>query len=143
MLTLFKPWRTGLDLKCTENTWDNALKKFIFSDRQNSIMANMNIQYEFLDARDDFHAQMKKGETGMPSWMEDNSTLWNNLEQTIAEDCLDMVDTGDVIPDIYISTVMGKSQLRMQAKMFSIRRTLTDAGWIICNTTLLPSDLQI
>jgi hypothetical protein len=142
MLTLFKPWRTGLDLKCTDNMWDDAFKKFIFSDRQKSIMANMNIRYECLDARDDFHAQMKKGEILMPSWMEDDNTLWNDLEQTIADDCLDTADT-EIIPDIHISTVIGKGQLRMQAMMVSMRRTLTDAGWTICNANLLPPDLQL
>jgi hypothetical protein len=96
-----------------------------------------------LDARDDFYAQMKKSETGMPSWMEDDNTLWDNLEQTIADNCLDMIDTGDIIPDIHISTIIGKSQLQMQAKMVSIRRTLTDAGWIICNATVLPPGLQL
>ncbi|KAF8231792.1 hypothetical protein L208DRAFT_1275349, partial [Tricholoma matsutake] len=50
MLTLFKPWRTGLDLKKTDNTWNDAFTDFKFSDHQNSIIASMNIWYECLDA---------------------------------------------------------------------------------------------
>ncbi|KAF8231101.1 hypothetical protein L208DRAFT_1143341, partial [Tricholoma matsutake] len=61
MLTLFRPWRTGLHLKHENDTWNDAFIKYSFSKCQKEIMANMNIQYECLDAQDDFHAQMKKG----------------------------------------------------------------------------------
>src|ERR1700678_1131295 len=34
MLTLFKPWRTGYDLKSAEETWEQAFNKYIFSPAQ-------------------------------------------------------------------------------------------------------------
>ena len=34
MLTLFKPWRTGHDLKLVEETWEQAFNKYIFSPAQ-------------------------------------------------------------------------------------------------------------
>jgi len=51
-------------------SWDEAFLSQDFSSRQLEVMKNMNIRYECLDARDDFHAQMKKGTTSMPAWAE-------------------------------------------------------------------------
>jgi len=31
MLTLFKPWRTGYDLKNADETWEQAFNKYNFS----------------------------------------------------------------------------------------------------------------
>ncbi|KAF8223203.1 hypothetical protein L208DRAFT_1518717 [Tricholoma matsutake] len=59
MLTLFKPWRSGLDLKTKENSWDDAFESYQFLLCQLHVMRNMNLQYECLDAHDDFHAQRK------------------------------------------------------------------------------------
>ncbi|KZV98465.1 hypothetical protein EXIGLDRAFT_606911 [Exidia glandulosa HHB12029] len=62
MLTLFKPWRTGLDLKSLDSTWDEAYETYQFTARQESIMDNFNLRYECLDARDDFSKQRKAEE---------------------------------------------------------------------------------
>ncbi|KAF9455431.1 hypothetical protein BDZ94DRAFT_1144780, partial [Collybia nuda] len=61
MLTLFRPWKTGFDLKLDGQLWDESFQKYEFSKRNLRIIKNMNIRYECLDAHDDFHAQMKKG----------------------------------------------------------------------------------
>ncbi|EJD37257.1 hypothetical protein AURDEDRAFT_43058, partial [Auricularia subglabra TFB-10046 SS5] len=53
MLTLFKPWRSGIDLKDHTTTWDLAFDSHVFSVRQLQIMDNFNLKYECLDARDD------------------------------------------------------------------------------------------
>ncbi|KAF9458815.1 hypothetical protein BDZ94DRAFT_1330866, partial [Collybia nuda] len=68
MLTLFKPWKTGFDLRHSGLSWDESFQKFEFSKRSLKIMSNLNIRYECLDARDDFHAQMKKGGVTFPNW---------------------------------------------------------------------------
>ena len=68
MLTVFKPWRKGEDLKSVEMNWDEAFQAHPFSERETCYMLNFNIRYECLDAWDDYHAQMKKSEptiTGM------------------------------------------------------------------------------
>ena len=62
MLVFFKPWRTGKDLKSKDQNWDDAFKAYKFNTRQLEIMKYFNVQYECLDARDDYAAQMKKGE---------------------------------------------------------------------------------
>src|SRR5258705_2064380 len=38
MLTMFKPWRTGKDLKLTTETWDDSFLKYKFSMRQCEII---------------------------------------------------------------------------------------------------------
>ena len=49
-------------------------------------MKNMNIRYECLDARDDFHAQMRKGATALPSWAEEGTGIFYDLDQMAIED---------------------------------------------------------
>jgi len=62
MLTLFKPWRRGRDLKeSVQNSWDNTFNEHEFRNREVQLMKIFNIRYECLDARDDFHAQLKNG----------------------------------------------------------------------------------
>ena len=143
MLTLFRPWKTGLNLKNDDDTWNDAFMSHKFSKHQREIMANMNIRYECLDAQDDFHAQMKKGLVSMPNWAEEDNTLQTNLDQTIADDNLDITKDADIVADIHIVPTFGKAQLHMQNMMASIRRTLIDAGWTNCNAKLLSSDLQL
>jgi len=53
MLTFFKPWRTGKDLKLEDQSWDDAFETNVFNTRQLEIMKYFNVQYECLDARDD------------------------------------------------------------------------------------------
>ena len=62
MLAFFKPWRTGKDLKLEDQTWDDAFRTYTFNTRQLEIMKYFNVRYECLDARDDYAAQLKKGE---------------------------------------------------------------------------------
>ncbi|KAJ3897073.1 hypothetical protein F5879DRAFT_785414, partial [Lentinula edodes] len=59
MLTLFKPWRSGEDLKNKNQSWHEAFEAYVFSDQSLLYMKNMNIRFECLDARDDFRAQLK------------------------------------------------------------------------------------
>jgi hypothetical protein len=65
MLTLFKPWRGGSDLKAPHQSWDDAYNVYSFSTGHATLMKNFNLRYECLDARDDFHAELKKKEVEM------------------------------------------------------------------------------
>jgi hypothetical protein len=62
MLAFFRPWRTGKDLRSETQSWDEAFNKYQFTPRQQEIMKYFNVRYECLDARDDYAAQLKKGE---------------------------------------------------------------------------------
>ena len=61
MLCLFKPWRSGLELKTKHQTWDESFNLHTFNTRQLELMKFFQIRYECNDARDDFSAQRKKG----------------------------------------------------------------------------------
>jgi len=62
MLTLFKPWRTGRDLKTEGQTWNDGFEIYEFSDQHKNLMKNFNLRYECLDARDDFRAELRSKE---------------------------------------------------------------------------------
>ena len=62
MLTLFKPWHDGRDLRTDEQSWDDSFVNHKFSSRQTELMKYFNLKYECLDARDDYAAQLKQGE---------------------------------------------------------------------------------
>ena len=59
MLLFFKPWQTGKDLKLEDQSWHDAFRIYKFNTGQLDIV---NVRYECLDARDDYAAQMKKGD---------------------------------------------------------------------------------
>jgi hypothetical protein len=65
MLTLFTPWRTGKDLKTDIESWDKSFVEYKFSKRQAEIMNFFNIQYECLDARDNYSTKRDKEEGGI------------------------------------------------------------------------------
>ncbi|TFK63278.1 hypothetical protein BDN72DRAFT_776054, partial [Pluteus cervinus] len=56
MLSLFCPWRTGLELKHPLETWDDAFEKYTFKKSHLNIMKYLNIKYECQDAADDYYA---------------------------------------------------------------------------------------
>ena len=61
MLTLFKPWHTGKDLRADDSTWNDTFLGHIFTERQSELIKFFHIRYECNDARDDFAAARKKG----------------------------------------------------------------------------------
>ena len=58
LLALFKPWRTGNDLKSANETWEKAFDEYNFSPEQMNLMSRFNLRYECLDARDDYFAML-------------------------------------------------------------------------------------
>lgn len=61
MLTLFKPWRHGTDLRGAETSWKRAFDSNKFADLHEQKMQYFHVLYECQDARDDYRAQRKKG----------------------------------------------------------------------------------
>jgi hypothetical protein len=71
MLTLFKPWRHGKNLKDVDQSWDEAFTNYKFTSHQNELMRFFNIHYECNDARDDYSKLLKQqNATGgvFPHW---------------------------------------------------------------------------
>lgn len=59
MLTLLKPFSTGLKLKDADEIWDAAFDKFDFRDKQRNLMGNFHVLHECNDAQHEFAKQCK------------------------------------------------------------------------------------
>lgn len=67
MLTFFSPWRSGLELKTQDETWDQAFSRHEWEERIVKVQNNFNLKYECLDARDDFSKQRRNNRNEMPA----------------------------------------------------------------------------
>jgi len=91
MLTLFKPWRHGKNLKDDDQSWDEAFTDYKFTPHQIELMKFFNIRYECNDARDDYSKLLKQKNASdgvFPHWFraddhdnfdgnyDDGSDLW-------------------------------------------------------------------
>ena len=125
MLTIFKPWQSGLDLKRSQMvSWDEEFTSHKFSDFELTIMKNLNIWYECLDARDDYRAQLKKGfsQAFLGSWTTEGDEI----------DCEDhevgptMVEFDD-LPEDPVS--MGPKHRKRLKETEAINSLLMSVGW--------------
>jgi hypothetical protein len=126
MLTFFKPWRTGKDLKSADQTWDDAFAEFSFTAKQLKLMDHFNLRYEYLDGRDDFHAQMRKGAGIATSW---DSDVINDIDQSNIE-YHDEHSSGDVLEEeIKISDKIGPRQRKALNSVKEMTDIMNRQGW--------------
>lgn len=64
MLALFCPWRTGLELRPPDVSWDATFALFTFAPRHLRLMKNMNVLYECRDSSHDF-ASLRRSNFGV------------------------------------------------------------------------------
>jgi hypothetical protein len=140
MLTLFKPWRSGLDLKGQDQDWDCAFSTHQFSSRHRCILDNANIRYECLDAKDDFHAQLHKGGVGIGSWGDFDAEVIQDMNQA----AMDVNVPFDFVydPDD-VSNVIGKRARARDDMMAVMKKTMQSLGWTECFPKLLPDNLEL
>jgi len=136
MLTLFKPWRRGLDLKSSvQGTWDDVFNDYKFETHQLQLMKNFNIRYECLDARDDYRAQLKKGidKSLLGSWEnlqgEDGHEIESFPRNAYSDIIYDDMPVG--------SETHGKNFLLRIKSMNMMKMILTDNGWTNPKKSLL------
>ena len=124
MLTMFKPWRSGLDLKQQDVAWHTAFASFQFSTRQLQLMDNMNTQYECLDARDDYSAMLRTQAGNMSfSYLADaEDAMLEGDKDRMIDDLCDHEDDYRLAPT-------GECSRAMLTKIQEIRNRMTDAGW--------------
>jgi hypothetical protein len=140
MLTLFKPWRSGLDLKGQDQDWDCAFSTHQFSSRHRSILDNAKIRYECLDAKDDFHAQMHKGGVGIGAWDDLDVEVIQDMDETAVDISVPfdfMYDPDDV------ANVKGKRAWARDEMMTVMKETMQRLGWTECFPELLPVNLDL
>ena len=87
MLTLFKPWRHGKDLKNEDQSWDEVFSNHKFTPRQQELMKYFNIRYECNDARDDYSKLLKEEKKSggiYPHWF--NSANDGDFDEDLNDD---------------------------------------------------------
>jgi len=131
MLTLFKPWRNGKDLKGEHSSWDKAFVAHEFTRRQKEIMKYFDVRYECLDARDDYSAKRAKGDNGI-SYQWATPDLLDELDQ-LHEAELGMAGADFGASSEYdddISGIVGRKGKHRLNEMLTAERTMKTAGWL-------------
>ena len=130
MLALFQPWRSGLDLKVSEQSWDDRFVAHKFSSRQQEVMDYFNLRYECMDARDDFHAQLKKGNAIIPSW-NDYAMSGNHADSVGDEDLDEYEGTAEPLQQEidYEPSSIGNRELKRQHAAEIIKGVMQQSGW--------------
>ena len=123
MLALFKPWRSGIDLKSVDQTWDIAFQAFEFTSQQRRYMRNFNVRYECLDARDDYRAQMKKSNPIVGSWDDENG---EEVDDELHGTGPAHVESDDTPFDPLSSGPIYKKRLQ---DMNTVKHIMTTMGW--------------
>ncbi|KAF5330095.1 hypothetical protein D9758_018667 [Tetrapyrgos nigripes] len=113
MLTLFKPWRTGEDLKIKDENWDSAFLNYQFSTHQKFLMDNFELRFECLDSRDDYHAQRKAQSLGI-----DPSSLEPEFDDGVHFDPFKCSDDS-----------ISAREIRRQLDMQEMTDLLVNTGW--------------
>ena len=127
MLTLFKPWRKGTDLKGmnASESWDDSFNTYTFSEEDLRLMKIFNIRYECLDARDDYRAQMKKGLSPMfGSW--DTEEFEEQLTDVPNVYGLDATQADDSAINPHNS---GPTHYKHMREMEMVNQMMTSLGW--------------
>jgi hypothetical protein len=132
MLTLFKPWRNGKDLKDEDSTWDKTFSSYNFSQRQLKLLDNFNIRYECNDARDDFSTQLKQNKNKNNRFSE-----WIKFDEAEEVDITDEdesfeddegIDDEDYGMNRY--TTLGSAGRIVKEQMIATENTVRNAGWL-------------
>src|ERR1700674_2527507 len=129
MLTLFKPWRHGKNLKEDDQSWDEAFTNYTFTPCQIELMKFFNIRYECNDARDDYSKLLKQKiatDGVFPHWFgaDDN----DNFDGDNNDGGSDFTVNEEHEADQYTS-IGRKGQQRIE-QMAEIQKIVTLAGWL-------------
>lgn len=129
MLTLFKPWRDGKDLKRDNQSWDEAFTDHKFTPHQVELMKFFNIRYECLDARDDYSKLLKQKNITdgvFPHWFSSDDN--DNFDENDCGDGADFTVHEEHEADQYTS--IGKKGHQRIEQMAEIQKIVTSAGWL-------------
>ena len=131
MLTILKPWRTGLDLKPPRLAWHEAFQRHVFSEHQLCLLKNFNVRYECYDARDEFKAQEEAKKNSSPTWLTEDliedmdhiSFMAEQIENTILND-----NDDEEHLDI-VNLLKGRKTLANEAEMRQMDAILARSHW--------------
>lgn len=126
MLTFFRPWRSGKDLKENTETWEEAFGKYEFKEKAKRLMLNFNLRYECLDARDDFHAQLKKRTRAAKIGKGFSGEITDSEDEDSNDDYVKVADEDDV---------PSKAALRRANEMAEMSELLSESGVLHAETS--------
>jgi len=133
MLTFFKPWRTGRDLRVESDTWDKSFVAHEFTKRQMEIMKYFNVRYECLDARDDFSAKRDKEGDDYICYQWATLDILTELDDLHdSEQAMSGADFGSGEDENEVNTLMtlGNRGRSKRNEMLAAERTMKHAGWL-------------
>ncbi|KAJ7880200.1 hypothetical protein B0H13DRAFT_1513045, partial [Mycena leptocephala] len=126
MLVLFKPWRSGEDLKIQVDNWHKTYTDHTFTPKALKLMKNFNVRYECNDARDDFSVQDRQNRRAVPSFgcsgQADDEHSDRERPDQYGEECL--------IQDVQVEVEPGPKYLARERLMKKAEDIVTSAGWI-------------
>jgi len=134
MMTLFKPWRTGNDLKSELQSWDDSFTAYKFSKRQIEIMKYFNVRYECLDARDDYSAKRDKEDSDGICYQWATSDALDQLDDMhyseLANSGADFNANAYLDGDEEVFGSLGVKARNRRDAMLSAERIMKTAGWL-------------
>ncbi|KAF8653617.1 hypothetical protein AX14_008280 [Amanita brunnescens Koide BX004] len=131
MLTMFKPWWSGIDLKSKNDTWDQTFNSYSFNSRHLQIIKNFNIKYECLDARDDYRAQLKAGEVMFP-FLTDMANDEDDPDAIPEQDPF-VSESIKHLQDSIVQMKLGHNALKRQKETEIICGIMRQVGWTNCS----------
>ncbi|RPD67885.1 hypothetical protein L226DRAFT_474272, partial [Lentinus tigrinus ALCF2SS1-7] len=133
MLTLFKPWRSGKDLRPNEDTmWNEVFDTYGFTERQKQIMKFFHIKYECNDARDDYSAMRKQAGKGKdtPLYMGDQELDEIEMEGYIFDGEVAPGDRENELINATDWNSMSQGEILRQSRMQSAENVMKASGWL-------------
>ncbi|KAF6745669.1 hypothetical protein DFP72DRAFT_824222, partial [Ephemerocybe angulata] len=127
MLTLFCPWRTGIDLRSADQTWEETFNQYDFTTRQRELIDNFNMRYECYDARDDYGAVLKAAGLIAGSKLNDIDDNDHDDEESLFCDSGDNGENDEDDDELNIG--IGSATARIQTANASMLKALRSAGW--------------
>jgi hypothetical protein len=123
MLTLFKPWRKGKNLKTMNQTWAEAFDMYDFNVEHKKIMDNFNLRYECLDERDDYHAILKR-----QSAINQKQSM--TLDQVDCDNDYDFGINSNTDEDYGDPNILGPTAIKKAQQMIETETMMKQAGWL-------------
>lgn len=132
ILTLFKPWRTGHDLKNdADRLWHDVFEDFELTSHQKDLIKFFHIRYKCNNARDDFAASHRTGESNTDAIPFDARIIDHIYDQVYSHDTMDNLSTeGNVPADSDEQDQLGKNAMMRLARMMQAEQIMHTSGWM-------------
>lgn len=133
MLTLFKPWRSGKDLRQHSDVlWNDIFEAHPFTEREKELMKFFHIKYECNDARDNFSAQRKKAEKGVsaPFYMSNKDMDELETQGVIYDNQTHQESREEDIVNANNWNTVCDAELLRQSRFAQAENIMNSAGWM-------------